>query len=149
MPLSWSICILWNELHNFSARSLWSFYMLRLLIQDIPFACTQIKLQEFLVDLIPFLAPPIVIMWSIKVRKYLPICSLEEINRINSIWSRVYNGFIRFIASFTRKTFHHTRDGIFKPLRSPGIDATESIPPAHVAWWTGTTTLFLLDSWPP
>ena len=33
--------------------------MLRLLIQDIPFACTQIKLQEFLVDLIPFLAPPL------------------------------------------------------------------------------------------
>ncbi len=129
MPLPWSICILWNELHNFSARSLWSFNMLRLLIQGIPFACTQIKLQEFIVDLIPFLAPPIVIMWSIKVRKYLPICSLEEINRINSIWSRVYNGFIRFLPlHFTRKTFHHTRDSIFQPFRIPGIDTKESIP---------------------
>jgi hypothetical protein len=36
--------------------------MLRLLIQDISFSCTQIKLQEFLVDLISFLDPPIVIM---------------------------------------------------------------------------------------
>ncbi len=24
--------------------------------------------------------------------------------------------------------------------------AQESIPPAYVAWWAGTTTLFLLDS---
>ncbi len=27
-----------------------------------------------------------------------------------------------------------TRAGIFKPLRSPGIDSKESIPPAYVVW---------------
>ncbi len=37
-----------------------------------------------------------------------------------------------------------TWDGIFKLLRSPGIDSKESIPPASVAWQAGTTTLFLL-----
>ncbi len=38
------------------------------------------------------------------------------------------------------------RDRIFKLLRSPGIDSKVSIPPAYVAWWAGTTTLFLLGS---
>jgi hypothetical protein len=38
------------------------------------------------------------------------------------------------------------RDGIFKHVRSPGIDSKESMPPAHVAWQAGTTTLFLLGS---
>jgi hypothetical protein len=28
-----------------------------------------------------------------------------------------------------------TRAGIFKPLRNPGIDSKESIPPAYVVWW--------------
>ncbi len=41
------------------------------------------------------------------------------------------------------------RDGIFKLLGSPGIDSKESIPPACVAWWAGTTILFLLGSLPP
>jgi hypothetical protein len=41
------------------------------------------------------------------------------------------------------------RDGIFKRLRSPGIDYKESILPTYVAWRAGTTTLFLLRSWPP
>jgi hypothetical protein len=35
------------------------------------------------------------------------------------------------------------RAGIFKFLWSPGIDSSESIPPAYVAWRAGTTTLFL------
>ncbi len=34
----------------------------------------------------------------------------------------------------------------FKLLRSLGIDAKESIPPAYVAWLAGTTTLFPLGS---
>jgi hypothetical protein len=38
------------------------------------------------------------------------------------------------------------RAGIFKLLRSPGIDSKESIPPGYVAWRAGTTTLFLLGS---
>ncbi len=38
------------------------------------------------------------------------------------------------------------RDGIFKLLWSPGIDSKELIPPACVAWWAGTTTLFLPGS---
>jgi hypothetical protein len=40
----------------------------------------------------------------------------------------------------------NTGDGIFKQLRSPGIDSKESIPLAYVAWRAGTTTLFLLGS---
>jgi hypothetical protein len=36
------------------------------------------------------------------------------------------------------------RDGIFKLLRSPGINFKDSIPPAYVSWRAGTTTLFLL-----
>jgi hypothetical protein len=38
------------------------------------------------------------------------------------------------------------RDGIFKLLRSPGIDSKELIPPAYVAWRAGTTALFPLGS---
>ncbi len=38
------------------------------------------------------------------------------------------------------------RAGIFKPVWSPGIDAKVSIPPAYVAWWAGTITLFLLGA---
>jgi hypothetical protein len=34
--------------------------------------------------------------------------------------------------------------GIFNLLWSPGIDFTESIPPAYVAWRAGTTTPLLL-----
>jgi hypothetical protein len=44
---------------------------------------------------------------------------------------------------------HLTREGIFKLLRSSGIDSKESIPPVYVTWRAGTTTLFLLGSWPP
>jgi hypothetical protein len=32
-----------------------------------------------------------------------------------------------------------TRARICKHLRSAGIDSKESIPPAYVAWWAGTT----------
>ncbi len=39
-------------------------------------------------------------------------------------------------------------DGIFKLLRSPGIDSRESISPSYIAWRSGTATLFLLGSWP-
>ena len=42
-----------------------------------------------------------------------------------------------------------TRDGIFKLLKSPGIDSKKSIPPAYVAWRVGKITLFLLGSQPP
>jgi hypothetical protein len=31
-------------------------------------------------------------------------------------------------------------------LKNPGIDSTESTPPAYVAWRAGTITLFLLGS---
>ncbi len=41
------------------------------------------------------------------------------------------------------------RGGIFKHLRSQGIDSKESIRLAYVARGAGTTTLFLLDSEPP
>jgi hypothetical protein len=41
------------------------------------------------------------------------------------------------------------RAGIFKLFWSPGIDSSESISPAFVAWRAGTTTPFLLGSWPP
>ncbi len=44
-------------------------------------------------------------------------------------------------------TFNWAR--IFKLVRSAKIDSKESILPAYVAWRTGTTTLFLLCSWPP
>ncbi len=37
-------------------------------------------------------------------------------------------------------------DGIFKLLRSSGIDSKESIPQAYAAWRAGTTTPFLLGS---
>ncbi len=47
------------------------------------------------------------------------------------------------------KQAHEAWDDIFKLLRSLGIDSKESIPPAYVAWRAGTTTLFLLGSWPP
>ncbi len=42
-------------------------------------------------------------------------------------------------------------DGVFKLLRSPGIDSKEQIPPAYVAWQAGTstTTPFLIGSYPP
>ncbi len=47
----------------------------------------------------------------------------------------------------------HGRSGpsgarIVKLLRSPRIDSKESILPAYVAWRAGTTTLFLLSSYP-
>ncbi len=53
-----------------------------------------------------------------------------------------------YIAQYTHYTYcTHTRDGIFKLLRSPGkIDSKESILPACVAWRAGTTNLFLLGS---
>jgi hypothetical protein len=37
------------------------------------------------------------------------------------------------------------KDGIFKLLKSPGIDSKESIPPAYVSWRAGKTTLFLCE----
>ncbi len=57
---------------------------------------------------------------------------------------------INFFFSNSRKYINDTiRDGIFKLLRSPGIDSKESIPPAYVAWRVDTTTIFLLGSYPP
>ncbi len=38
-------------------------------------------------------------------------------------------------------SYRPARGGIFKPLRSPGIDSRESIPPAQRS---GTTTIFIL-----
>ncbi len=43
----------------------------------------------------------------------------------------------------------YNRDGIFKLLKSPGIDSKESIPAAFVAWRICLSTLFLLGSQPP
>ncbi len=40
------------------------------------------------------------------------------------------------------------RAGIFKLLRSPGLDFKESIPPAYVASGAGTRTIFLIGSLP-
>jgi hypothetical protein len=42
--------------------------------------------------------------------------------------------------SVVRETWVH-RDGIFKLLRSPGIDSKQSIPPASVAWRAGYDNL--------
>jgi hypothetical protein len=36
--------------------------------------------------------------------------------------------------------------GLFKLVRSPGIDSKKSISPAYVAWRAGTISLFLLSS---
>ncbi len=44
------------------------------------------------------------------------------------------------------KRENKSRDGIFKLLRSPGMDSKKSIPLAYVAWRAGTTTLFLIGS---
>ncbi len=41
------------------------------------------------------------------------------------------------------------RARIFKLLRGPTIESKEPILPGCVAWWAGTTTLFLLGSQPP
>ncbi len=49
----------------------------------------------------------------------------------------------------TGLSYRPARGGIYKLLRSPGIDSKEQIPPAYVAWRAGTATLFLLGSWPP
>jgi hypothetical protein len=38
------------------------------------------------------------------------------------------------------------RDGIFKLLRSPGLDSEESSLPAYEAWRAGMTTLLILVS---
>ena len=35
------------------------------------------------------------------------------------------------------------REGVFKLLKSPGINSKESIPPSYIAWQAGTTTRFL------
>jgi hypothetical protein len=41
---------------------------------------------------------------------------------------------------------NYSRDGILKLLRSPGIDSKEAIPPAHVAWRAGPTTIFIVPA---
>ncbi len=53
---------------------------------------------------------------------------------------------IRNLPRIRIELWNLTRGGIFKLLWRPGIDSMESIPPAYVAWRTGTTTLFLLGS---
>jgi hypothetical protein len=42
--------------------------------------------------------------------------------------------------------YRPARARIFKRLWSPGIGSKASIPPAYVAWRTGTITLFLLGA---
>jgi hypothetical protein len=51
-----------------------------------------------------------------------------------------------FSATFPPVSLLASRVRFFKLLRSPGIDAMESIPLAYVAWLAGTITLFLLGS---
>jgi hypothetical protein len=53
---------------------------------------------------------------------------------------------VGFKPSFVREFIKKTRARIFNLLRSPRMDAKESIPPAYVAWRAGTSTLFLLGS---
>jgi hypothetical protein len=53
---------------------------------------------------------------------------------------------VGFKPSFVREFIKKTRARIFKLLRSPRMDSKESVPPAYVAWWAGTSTLFLLGS---
>ncbi len=55
---------------------------------------------------------------------------------------------LKSCGAFSRRTwgFSHIRARIFKRLWSPGIDSNGWIPPAYVAWRTGTITLVLLSS---
>ncbi len=46
----------------------------------------------------------------------------------------------------SKLSIDQTRDGIFKLLKSPGIDSKESALTAYVAWRAETTILFLFDS---
>ncbi len=39
-----------------------------------------------------------------------------------------------------------SRDRICKRLRSPGIDSNESIPPAYVSWWAGTSNKVIVPA---
>jgi hypothetical protein len=47
---------------------------------------------------------------------------------------------------FRSQSYPDHIDGTFKLIKSPEIDAKESIPSAVVAWRSGTTTLVLLGS---
>ncbi len=71
--------------------------------------------------------------------------SLWEPSWADRICSACLSGLVS--ASINGGSLH--RDGIFKLLRSPGIDSKESIPTVYVAWRAGTTTLFPLGSKPP
>ncbi len=54
----------------------------------------------------------------------------------------------RFVGVCYKVLSKMSRAQIFKLLRSPKIDSKEPIPPGCVAWRAGTTTLFLLGSYP-
>jgi hypothetical protein len=57
-------------------------------------------------------------------------------------------GCLNFVASHPLhfKELEKIQRGVFKLLRSTGIDSKELIPPAYGAWRAYTTTLFLLGS---
>jgi hypothetical protein len=44
-----------------------------------------------------------------------------------------------FIAQLRFNSHPRAEPVFYKRLRSPGIDSEESIPPAYVAWWVGTS----------
>jgi hypothetical protein len=55
---------------------------------------------------------------------------------------------VNFLQLFTGGLLLHTAQGscarICKSLRSPGINSKESVPPAYVAWWAGTSNRVLV-----
>jgi hypothetical protein len=51
-------------------------------------------------------------------------------------------------SSITVSVLTHVIFRYHLPLRSLKIDSKESISPVYTAWQAGTTTLFLLVSWP-
>jgi hypothetical protein len=59
--------------------------------------------------------------------------------------TRVYASIWNALGCPYKKVLKHSA-GIFKLLRSPGIDLKEQISLAYVTWRAGTTTLFLLVS---
>ncbi len=84
--------------------------------------------------------------WSGTVVQWgCPLCTLKP--KSESTWTNLVNGKYKETLScmslwFTLATYTsercEARDGIFKLLRSPGIESKESIPPAYVTWRAGT-----------
>ncbi len=67
-----------------------------------------------------------------------PVAACHDVNFFTSI--------LYCIGSINATDIPVVRVWIFKLLRRPEIDSTESIPPAYVAWRAGTITLALLGS---